>query len=264
MTTEIIIVLCSLFLLAYIFDISARVTKIPSVIFLLLLGWIVRQASESFHIHVPELDPLLPIFGTIGLILIVLEGSLELELNRSKYPVIGLSLISALIPMLVLATMIALMFHFATGVTFKIALINAVPFCVISSAIAIPGVKSLLAKDKEFVIYESSFSDILGVMIFNFVALNAVVNLQSFAYFGVELLLIIVISLVAVLALSFLLSRISHHITFTPIILLVILIYTVSKEFHLPSLLFILVFGLFLGNIDEIKRFKWIEFGMVL
>ena len=37
-----------------------------------------------FYIYVWGFSPLLPILGTIGLILIVLEGSLELELNKSK------------------------------------------------------------------------------------------------------------------------------------------------------------------------------------
>jgi len=40
---------------------------------------------------------------------------------------------------------------------------------------------------------------------------------------------------------------------------MVILIYSVSKVYHLPGLIFILVFGLFLGNLDELKRFRWIE-----
>ncbi|MBV5343520.1 sodium:proton antiporter, partial [bacterium] len=45
-------------------------------------------------------------------------------------------------------------------------------------------------------------------------------------------------------------------IKFTPIILLIILIYSISKIYHLPSLIFILIFGLFIGNLDELKRFK--------
>jgi Kef-type K+ transport system membrane component KefB len=100
MTIEIIIALCSLLLLTYLFDISSAFTRIPSVIILLLLGWVMRQASDFFQIPVPNLNPLLPIFGTIGLILIVLEGSLELELNKSKVPVIKKPLMLTLIPML--------------------------------------------------------------------------------------------------------------------------------------------------------------------
>lgn len=259
MTTTIIITICVLLLLAYVFDISSALTKIPSVILLLLLGCIVKQTVELFSIHIPDLNPLLPILGTIGLILIVLEGSLELELNKSKLFVIKKASLNALIPMFVLAFLFAFAFQYFNQVSYKIALANAIPFCVISSAIAIPSVRNLSAFNKEFIIYESSLSDIFGVLFFNFIALNEIINTQSFGNFALQLLLIIAISFVAVLGLSFLLSRIKHHITFTPIILIVILIYAVSKAYHLPGLIFILVFGLFLGNLDELKRFNWIE-----
>lgn len=258
MTTT-IITICLLLLLAYIFDISSALTKIPSVILLLLLGWLVKQTVELFSIHIPDLNPLLPILGTIGLILIVLEGSLELELNKSKLAVIKKSSLNALIPMFALAFLFAFAFQFISQASYKIALVNAIPFCVISSAIAIPSVRNLSEFNKEFIIYESSLSDIFGVLFFNFIALNEIINTQSFGNFSLQLLLIIVISFIAVLGLSFLLSRIKHHITFTPIILIVILIYAVSKVYHLPGLIFILVFGLFLGNLDELKRFNWIE-----
>ncbi len=257
MTIAIIITICLLLLLAYVFDISSPLTKIPSVILLLLLGWLVRQTTDFFQIHIPDLNPLLPIFGTIGLILIVLEGSLELELNKSKLSVITKSSLNALIPMFALAFLFAFAFQYFGQVSYKIALVNAIPFCVISSAIAIPSVRNLSAQHKEFTIYESSLSDIFGVLFFNFIALNEIINAQSFGNFALELLLIVAISFIAVLGLSFLLSRIKHHITFTPIILIVILIYAISKVYHLPGLIFILVFGLFLGNLDELKRFKW-------
>jgi potassium/hydrogen antiporter len=130
---------------------------------------------------------------------------------------------------------------------------------VISSAIAIPSVRNLHTSDKEFVIYESSLSDISGVLFFNFIALNDSFGINSFGHFGLQLLIIAAVSFVATIGLSLLLSKIEHHIKFIPIILLVILIYSVSKIYHLPSLVFILLFGLFLGNLDEMKRFKWIE-----
>lgn len=259
MTAAIIIAICSLLLLAYIFDISSALTKIPAVILLLTLGWIVKQATVLFEIHVPDLTPLLPIFGTIGLILIVLEGSLELELNKTKIPVIKKSCVVALLPIFIVAFLLSWVFHYYVQIPYKTALVNAIPFCVISSAIAIPSVRNISANDKEFVIYESSLSDIFGVLLFNFVALNEVIDIFSFGQFAVDLIIVIVLSFVSVLGLSYLLSRIKHHITYTPIILLVILIYAISKFYHLPGLIFILVFGLFLGNLDELKHYKWIE-----
>jgi potassium/hydrogen antiporter len=254
-----IITICILLLLAYIFDISSSITRIPSVILLLLLGWTCNQIAGLLQIKVPDLNPLLPFLGTIGLILIVLEGALELELNKSKVTVIRKSFLSALIPMILSAFFIALTFHYFIGSSYKICLINAIPFCVISSAIAIPSVRNLSSSAREFITYESSLSDILGVLFFNFVAMNESFNTKALGNFSMQILTISVVSFVSVLALSFILSRIKHHITYTPIILLVVLIYALSKLYHLPSLIFILVFGLFLGNLDELKRFRFIQ-----
>jgi hypothetical protein len=33
----------------------------------------------------------------------------------------------------------------------------------------------------------------------------------------------------------------------------------VSEVYHLPALIFIIVFGLFMGNFEQLKRFKWIQ-----
>jgi hypothetical protein len=40
---------------------------------------------------------------------------------------------------------------------------------------------------------------------------------------------------------------------------LIILIYEISKIFHLPALIFILVFGLSIGNLDELKHYRWTQ-----
>jgi hypothetical protein len=225
----------------------------------LLLGWSVRQLTIWLEIQLPDFSSILPILGTIGLILIVLEGSLELELNKSKLGLIKKSFFGALIPMIALAFLLAFAFSYFGQFGLKDSLTNAIPFCVISSAIAIPSVRNLSSQNKEFVIYESSLSDILGVLIFNFLALNETINTASFGHFALQLFIITFVSLIATIGLSFLLSKIEHHIKFVPIILMVVLIYAVSKIYHLPGLIFILLFGLSIGNLDELKRFKWIE-----
>lgn len=259
MTSAIIITFCFLLLIAYVFDISSSKTKIPSVILLLLLGWGVKQVSVFVDISLPDLLPFLPVLGTVGLILIVLEGSLELELNKTKLGLIKKSFFGAFFPMLALAFLLAFLFNYFGGYGFKSSLTNAIPFCVISSAIAIPSVKNLNAYNKEFVIYESSLSDIVGVVLFNFIAFNEIINWNSFGNFFLQLLIILVVSFLCTIALSYLLNKIEHHVKFAPIILLIILIYAISKVYHLPGLVFILLFGLFIGNLDELKHFKWIE-----
>jgi len=259
MTIPIIIALCVLVLIAYLFDISAAKTKIPSVILLLLLGFVVKTTTNFFRLHIPNLDPILPVLGTTGLILIVLEGSLELEINKQKLPLILKSSIIAFIPLIIISFGIAFYLNYIQQTPVKLALANAIPLGIISSAIAIPSARNLLAEQKEFITYESSLSDIFGVIFFNFITLNDNIGSDSFGYFALELLIMLAISFVATLTLAGFLNKIKHHIKFIPMIILVVLIYAISKLFHLPALIFILLFGLFVGNIDELRHIKFIQ-----
>lgn len=259
MTTSIIISLCSLLLFAYIFDVSSARTKIPSVILLLFLGWGVKQVATFFKIDIPNLTSVLPILGTIGLILIVLEGSLELELTKSKLPFVRKSSIIAFLPIIIISFTLAYFIHYYSGIDYKSALSNAIPLAIISSSIAIPTAQNLISKNKEFITYESSMSDIFGVILFNFITFNDYFSVESVGLFIGQIILIIIISFIATLGLAFLLSKIKHPVKFAPIILLVILIYELSKIYNLPALVFILLFGIFLGNLDELKHIKFIQ-----
>lgn len=259
MTFPIIISICVLIIIAYLFDLSAPKTKIPSVILLLSVGWASNQLLQFLNISIPDLSSLLPIFGTIGLILIVLEGSLELELKRENFPLIRKAIMASLIQTVGLSFLLAYAFYYFGDYSYKDSLLNAIPLSIISSAIAIPSVKNISKSSKEFIIYESSLSDIFGVIFFDFIALNDTIDAASFGNFAVQILVIILISFVATLGLAFLLSKIKNHTKFIPIIILLITIYAISKMFHLPALIFILLFGIILGNLDELKNIKWIK-----
>jgi len=123
MTAEIIITLCVLLLIAYGFDLTSSRTRIPSVILLLAVGWLVRQASVFFGINIPDLTLILPIFGTVGLILILLESTIELELTRKKRPMIIKSFFMALLPYVCLTLILAWLFQYFGGASFKAGII---------------------------------------------------------------------------------------------------------------------------------------------
>ncbi len=259
MSGAILITLCTLLLIAYLFDLSASRTRIPSVVLLLLLGWSVAQATHYFGLVLPDLSEALQIIGTVGLIMIVLEGSLELEFNKGKTKLVLKSIAGALVPFLIISFSLAWIFDSLFDCGIKIGLINAIPLSVISSAIAIPSARHLKASHKEFITYESSFSDIIGVLLFNFAISNDTLTGESVGRFSTDLLLMIFISLVATLLLSLLLKNINHHIKFFPIIIGIILVYALAKEYHLPALLFILLFGLFLANSEKLKNIPMLE-----
>lgn len=239
-------------ILSYVFDIFSSKTKLPAVVLLLLLGAGVKMAAGFLGMDVVGFEQyihsILPLLGTLGLIFIVLEGALELDINGSKKLMLLKSLAAALIILLLTFGGIWAILFYGFHQDSNLALLNAVPFAVISSAIAIPSVATIRDYEKEFVIYESSFSDILGVMLFNFVLTNPEITRSSFMHLGVELILIFIISIVATISLGFLFERLGKHKKFVLLLAILILFYGVAKQFHLSALLLIFIFGMFAGN----------------
>jgi Kef-type K+ transport system membrane component KefB len=161
---SILIILCVLVVLSYIFTYLAGKLRIPSVLLLLASGIGLQFAAEYLGFRLPPTKTLLEILGITGLIFIVLEAALDLTLERNKLPLISRAFISALVQMAVTSGIIACIFSWYYQVDLRQALVHAIPLAVISSAIAIPSVKKMDEKKREFIIYESTFSDILGII----------------------------------------------------------------------------------------------------
>jgi len=253
-TYTILIILSGLVIFSYLFDLVASKTKIPSVLLLLLLGIGLRLLVDNLKIQTFNFLSILPTLGTVGLILIVFEGSLELKYDRHKNKVIRSAFFSALSILMGTIVVITSIIYQITHHDLYTCIANAIPFSVISSAIAIPSAAALNNTDKEFVIYESSFSDILGIIIFNFAITNHSINTSAFIGLGLSTFLIILLSAIACVVLLYVMGRLVHHIKFFLIIAILILVYAIGQSYHLSSLVLILSTGLFLNNADTIEN----------
>lgn len=258
MQISFLFVFTGLILTGYLFEILSPKTRIPNILILLSLGMLSQQLVETFHWQKPNFDKLLPELGTVGLILIVLEGTLELNLTRSKIPLLKKTVSLAFFSIVSLSLTFGAYF-FYQGYPIKQSILNALPLTIISSAIAIPTAKMLSRKDKEFIIFESSLSDILGVTIFNFFLINEVVNIPSLINFGGEIIISLLFSIAAAIMLIFVLSRLKHKVKFMPIIALVLFLYAFAKGYHLPGLILILTFGLVLANIEKLNLIPFLK-----
>jgi len=78
--------------LSYVYGEVAKRTNIPSVLMLIATGVVVGQV---YHVNQEVLFQPLEVLGIIGLIMIVLEGALDLELSKEKLPLIKRSLFVA-------------------------------------------------------------------------------------------------------------------------------------------------------------------------
>jgi len=253
-TYTILIILSGLVIFSYLFDLVASKTKVPSVLLLLLLGIGLRLLVDNLKIQTFNFLSILPTLGTVGLILIVFEGSLELKYDQHKNKVIKSAFFSALSILLGTTSVITTIIYQISHHDLYTCIANAIPFSVISSAIAIPSAAALNNKDKEFVIYESSFSDILGIIIFNFTITNHSVTTSAFIGLGLSTFLILLLSAIACVVLLYIMGRLVHHIKFFLIIAILILVYAIGQSYHLSSLVLILSTGLFLNNADTIQN----------
>ena len=257
-TLAILFVLPLLIIFSYIFDSIAKKTKFPSVILLMFTGMLIRLGVDFYgEVELQFLDQLIPVLGTLGLILIVLEGALELDIERKKIPLILKGFLAALV--ILIANIVGLSFIFETVLLLErtTAVVYAIPLSIISSAVAIPSASGLLTKDKEFVVYESTFSDILGIMAFNYALTQyqnqaPLIGIQPLFELGLQIVGVIAISIAITYCLFQLLQQIEQHIKFFLILALLVLVYAFGKYFHLPALVTIFIFGLFLKNVTAL------------
>lgn len=251
-------------ILSFFFGEIARKTNIPSVLMLIVLGIGLKFALDAVGGSNIDFFPMLEVLGIIGLIMIVLEAALELKLEKDKLLPIAKAFVIAMLG-LGFSTWIAalILHHFIEGMSMNAAWLYATPLSILSSAIIIPSVSALKHQKKEFHIYESTFSDILGIMLFYFLTgqleghgggHDAAHAGGGILAFGGNVLLTIILSLVASYIIVLIFQRIKSHTKLFLLIAVLLLLYAIGKKMHLSSLIIILVFGLLIANMELFFR----------
>lgn len=249
---NVIIEISLLIILSFIFNGISKKTNIPAVLMLIILGIGVQYLIKAFDTASDPIDffPVLEVLGIVGLIMIVLEAALELKLSKDKLRPIAKSFTIALIGLVASTFSAAVILEaLITGMTMQSAWLYATPLSILSSAIIIPSVNGLREDKKEFHIYESTFSDILGIMMFYFLtgSLNPTED-TGVVGFGLNILLTIVISLIASYGIILIFQKIKSQVKLFLLIAVLLLLYAVGKKMHLSSLIIILIFGLVIAN----------------
>ncbi len=246
-----IIAICGIVIVSYAFGWISKHTKIPSVLLLIVLGVGIQFALKEFNISLgSKVFSLLQLLGIVGLIMIVLEAALDLRLTKDKRSLIIKSFVIALLALIGSSIAIAWLFTHFLLFEFYTAFIYAIPLSIMSSAIIIPSVSRLAPKKKEFMIYESTFSDILGIMLFYFAigTDESAVATDIIQEVSINIGLTVGLSVLTSYLLVLLFQRITENARLFLLISVLIMLYAIGKMFHLSSLIVILVFGLTLSN----------------
>ncbi|MGC1204269.1 MAG: cation:proton antiporter [Flavobacteriaceae bacterium] len=262
---NLIIEVSLIIIISFIFNGISKKTNVPAVLMLIVLGVGLQYALNYFTTDKLNFLPMLEVLGIVGLIMIVLEAALELELKREKLMPILKSMAIALIGLIASAWVAALiLYEFIPEMTMQSAWLYATPLSILSSAIIIPSVSVLNVNKKEFHIYESTFSDIMGIMMFYFLIgkLNPAEDSGVVGFTG-NILLTIIISLIASYAIIIIFQKIKSQAKLFLLIAVLLLLYALGKKLHLSSLIIILIFGLVIANMKLFfkgKLAKYLEF----
>ena len=253
-TYSLIIGVSLIIIISFFFNIISKKTNIPSVLLLIALGVLIKEfAPASINVDLFVNLGVLEIIGNVGLVMIVLEAALDLKLTKDKRGLIINSFFVALIALVVSSFGIAgIIYYLIPGAdSFYNCMVYAVPLSIMSSAIIIPSVGGLTGAKKEFMVYESTFSDILGIMFFYFlIGADQEENFGNIAIdIAFDITLNLVVSIVLAYILVFIFQRLTSQVKLFLVIAVLMLMYALGKKLHLSSLLIILAFGLVLNNV---------------
>ncbi len=247
---HLIIIFSITIIISYFFNLYAKKSGVPAVLLLIGLGIIINYCLRLSGFTKPDLLPILEVLGVVGLILIVLEAALDLELVKDKVGLILKSFVVALAGLAGTAYLSAVALTFLMGVELLNALLCTIPLSILGSAVILPSVDDVEKTRREFIIYESTFSDILGIVAFYSVLTIAGSDSSEGISFGVfsNLVLTVIFSVIASYILIYVFQNIRGHVKLFLLIAVLLLLYAVGKMFHLSSLIIILIFGVMLSN----------------
>jgi len=260
-----IILFSAVVIFSYIFNSISSKTNLPSVILLIGIGVCIQILCTVFKVDNIEYMKQLEILGIIGVILIVLEAVLDLKIRKDKIGLIIKTILSSIIGLVGCTYIISFIFRFFLDLDINNSILYALPLSVLSSAIVIPSVSNLNEYNKEFLIYESIFSDIIGIIVFyaflkampvnNIDVIDSVNhvnghdNHSGFSLFSEikSIIITIVFSLIISFSIIFIFKKIKAETKLFFLLSVLFLLYSVGKLFHLSSLIIILIFGLIIS-----------------
>lgn len=160
-----IISISVLFFLGHALSWSFTKTKIPDLLILVAIGYLLGPVLGVVNAH--DFGKIGPVFSTTALIVILYEGGLHLpakSLLNSTLPAAGLSFLSFTL-IVTVGTLVGFVIGFQSWPT---SLLLGVGIGSTSAAIVIPMVKKLSISDKTKTILslESAFTDVLTIVIF--------------------------------------------------------------------------------------------------
>ena len=254
----IIAALATIIIISHFLNIFSDKTGVPSVLILILFGMLLQLDQVWFNFEIIDKSvqkPLLKILGTGGLILILLEAALDLKFNKNMIFSSIKAFISGSMGLIITALVGAyILQYWFKDLNFLGGLFFATPLAILSSAIIIPSTHTFPEGKKSFLIYESTFSDVLGLLMFEIlIGVFAHGNISSSKVIG-ELGLSIIFSIGISIVLIYVFQKIKSTTKLFLLFAILMLLYSIGHALKLSALLIVLIFGLILNNYEAVFK----------
>lgn len=247
---HLVIIFSATIIISYFFHLYAKKSGFPAVLLLIGLGIVINYSLRFSGFTKPDLLPLLGVLGVVGLILIVLEAALDLEIVKEKIGLITKSFIVSLVGLAGTAYLTALCLNVLMDLDLLKCLLFTIPLSILGSAVVLPSIDDVEKEKREFIIYESTFSDILGIIAFYCVLTLAGSSSTEGVTFGIftNLVFTVLFSVLISYLLIYIFQNIQGPVKLFLLIAVLLLLYAVGQMFDFSSLIIILIFGIMLSN----------------
>ncbi|MGA7104376.1 MAG: cation:proton antiporter [Candidatus Deferrimicrobiaceae bacterium] len=235
-----------------------RKTRIPDIPLLLGIGVLLGPVLDLISSEV--LLPLAPYVGTIALLMIMLEGGMNLDVDRVVRQMKWISLLTSLAFLLATAG-IAAVLHFYTGMSITLSLILGAALGCTSGAVVIPLVQDMRmsGNTRTLLTLEAALGDTLAVVVVLFLiryikspiadtGLQVSLLVSAFLWAGLlggvgGVLWVRFLARVGRMPLSYMLTMAA-----------ILLLYAACEMIHASGVFAILVFGMAMTNAESIMK----------
>jgi cell volume regulation protein A len=246
--------------LGYISKAIFKLSKIPEILILMILGLILVPIGHILPIsYTLILTSLAPLFGSIALVVILLGGSKEIH-PKGKYTKSMEGVIFGLLDILLSAALLAWIMNLIFGWPFIYGALLGTIVGETTTIIVIDIIKRIRIPFATYDIFimESTTNSVVSIIIFSILLLlinNNALNLNILSTYIVDFLSIgVFFGLVFGFAWLFFLNIFKSTKEYLAILAIALLLYGITSVFNGAAIVAVFIFGLIVGNHKSIGK----------
>lgn len=253
-SSTVLVAIALIIIIGYLSAAIFRRTRVPELLILMLIGIFLVQVVHAIPSnYLDVLRSLAPVFGSLALIVIMLNASKALKFDNSAIRSLK-GFVMGILDNVLAAAGLSLLMYYLFGWPFIYGAILGVILGETSSIVVIPFIRKVELDQGIFGILfaETTVNSILAIAVFSLLVLMAgdkVVSAFSFTTYVLDYLsFAIVMGIIAGIVWLFISNFVESANEYLATLAIAILLYGVVSIFNGAAIISILIFGMIMGN----------------